>query len=91
MKRERELFTTLMQSPESAALRHIFRSERAASHIVDVPSDTPVRPIRKVGIIGAGTMGGGIAMSMINAGIPVTLKKGTLTEAALCFTPIRWA
>jgi 3-hydroxyacyl-CoA dehydrogenase len=73
MKRERELFSALMQSPESAALRHIFQSERAASHIVDVPGDTPVRAIRKVGIIGAGTMGGGIAMTMINAGIPVVL------------------
>jgi 3-hydroxyacyl-CoA dehydrogenase len=73
LKRERELFTKLMQSPESAALRHIFQAERAASRIEDVPGDTPVRDIRKVGIIGAGTMGGGIAMAMINAGIPVVL------------------
>ena len=73
LKRERELFAVLMQSPESAALRHIFQAERAASHILDVPSDTPVRPIRKVGVIGAGTMGGGISMSLINAGIPVVL------------------
>jgi 3-hydroxyacyl-CoA dehydrogenase len=73
LKRERELFNTLLASPESAALRHVFLSERAASHIVDVPGDTPTRPIAKVGIIGAGTMGGGIAMTMINAGIPVVL------------------
>jgi 3-hydroxyacyl-CoA dehydrogenase len=73
LKRERELFSMLLVSAESAALRHVFLSERAASHIVDVPSDTPTRPIRKVGIIGAGTMGGGIAMTMINAGIPVVL------------------
>src|ERR1700729_4137237 len=73
LKRERELFTTLMLSPESAALRHVFQAERAASHILDVPNDTPVRPIRKVGVIGAGTMGGGIAMSLINAGIEVVL------------------
>jgi 3-hydroxyacyl-CoA dehydrogenase len=73
IKRERELFTTLMLSPESAALRHVFQAERAASHILDVPSDTPTRPIRKVGIIGAGTMGGGISMTFINAGIPVVL------------------
>src|SRR5580698_9628082 len=73
IKRERELFTTLMLSPESAALRHVFQAERAASHILDVPNDTPTRPIRKVGIIGAGTMGGGISMSLINAGIPVVL------------------
>ncbi len=62
-----------MLSPESAALRHVFQAERAASHILDVPNDTPTRPIRKVGIIGAGTMGGGISMSLINAGIPVVL------------------
>ncbi|HEY2678361.1 MAG TPA: 3-hydroxyacyl-CoA dehydrogenase NAD-binding domain-containing protein [Steroidobacteraceae bacterium] len=73
MKRERELFSGLMLSPESAALRHLFQAERAASHILDVPSDTPTRPIRKVGVIGAGTMGGGISMSLINAGIPVVL------------------
>jgi 3-hydroxyacyl-CoA dehydrogenase len=73
MKRERELFNGLMLSPESAALRHLFQAERAASHILDVPSDTPTRPIRKVGVIGAGTMGGGISMSLINAGIPVVL------------------
>jgi 3-hydroxyacyl-CoA dehydrogenase len=73
IKRERELFAALMQSPESAALRHVFQAERAASHILDVPGDTPTRPIRKVGVIGAGTMGGGISMSLINAGIPVVL------------------
>lgn len=71
--RERELFTTLMLSPESAALRHLFQAERAASHILDVPADTPTRPIAKVGVIGAGTMGGGITMSLINAGIPVVM------------------
>jgi 3-hydroxyacyl-CoA dehydrogenase len=73
LKRERELFTTLMLSPESAALRHVFQAERAASHILDVPDDTPVRSIAKVGVIGAGTMGGGITMSLINAGLPVVL------------------
>jgi len=73
LKRERELFTTLMLSPESAALRHVFQAERAASHILDVPHDTPIRPIAKVGVVGAGTMGGGIAMTLINAGIPVVL------------------
>jgi 3-hydroxyacyl-CoA dehydrogenase len=73
LKRERELFAALMLSPESAALRHVFQAERAASHILDVPKDTPTRPVRKVGVIGAGTMGGGISMSLINAGIPVVL------------------
>ncbi|MGB6306325.1 MAG: 3-hydroxyacyl-CoA dehydrogenase NAD-binding domain-containing protein [Steroidobacteraceae bacterium] len=73
LKRERELFTGLMLSPESAALRHVFQAERAASHILGIPDDTPVRPIAKVGVIGAGTMGGGITMSLINAGLPVVL------------------
>jgi 3-hydroxyacyl-CoA dehydrogenase len=73
LKRERELFTTLMLSPESAALRHIFQAERAASHIIGVPDDTPVRSIARIGVIGAGTMGGGITMSAINAGLPVVL------------------
>src|ERR1700722_2025562 len=73
LKRERELFTTLMLSPESAALRHVFQAERAASKIQGVPDDTTVRPIAKVGVIGAGTMGGGITMSLINAGLPVVL------------------
>ena len=73
LKRERELFATLMLSPESAALRHVFQAERAASRIHGVPDDTPARPIRKVGVIGAGTMGGGITMSLINAGLPVVL------------------
>jgi 3-hydroxyacyl-CoA dehydrogenase len=73
LKRERELFATLMLSPESAALRHVFQAERAASHILDVPNDTPIRPIVKTGVVGAGTMGGGITMSLINAGLPVVL------------------
>jgi 3-hydroxyacyl-CoA dehydrogenase len=70
---ERETFLSLMNTPESRALRHIFAAERAAAKIADVPDDTPLRPIRKVGIIGAGTMGGGIAMSFANAGIPVVV------------------
>src|ERR1700722_4398800 len=73
LKRERELFTTLMLSPESAGLRHVFQAERAASHTLDVPDGTPTRPIAKVGVIGAGTMGGGITMSLINAGLPGVL------------------
>jgi 3-hydroxyacyl-CoA dehydrogenase len=81
IKRERELFTTLMLSPESMALRHVFQAERAASHILDVPSDTLTRAIRKVGVIGAGTMGGGISMTFINAGIPVVLLE--MTQEAL--------
>ncbi|MBY4866205.1 MULTISPECIES: 3-hydroxyacyl-CoA dehydrogenase NAD-binding domain-containing protein [Burkholderia] len=70
---ERDGFVALMMTPESRALRHAFFGERAASKIPDVPSDTPVREIRRVGVIGAGTMGGGIAMNFVNAGLPVTL------------------
>ncbi len=70
---ERRLFAMLMATPESQALRHDFFAERAASKIPDVPADTPARAIAKVGVIGAGTMGGGICMNFLNAGIPVTL------------------
>ncbi|MBK8738919.1 MAG: enoyl-CoA hydratase/isomerase family protein [Betaproteobacteria bacterium] len=73
LKKERELFLMLMQTPESRALRHAFFAERAASKIPDVPEDTPPRPVKSAAIIGAGTMGGGIAMNFANAGIPVTL------------------
>ena len=70
---ERELFVNLMWTPESRSLRHLCMAERAASKIADVPADTPVRAIQKVGVIGAGTMGGGISMNFLNAGIPVTI------------------
>ncbi|MDP3136550.1 MAG: 3-hydroxyacyl-CoA dehydrogenase NAD-binding domain-containing protein [Burkholderiaceae bacterium] len=70
---EREIFAQLMLTPESRALRHVFIAERAASRIPDVPEDTPKRPIGKLAIVGAGTMGGGIAMNFINVGIPVKL------------------
>ncbi len=73
MKLERELFLALMLTPESKALRHAFMAERATTKIPDVPADTPVREIRKVAVIGAGTMGGGIAMNFLNAGIPVVM------------------
>ena len=73
MRRERELFQALYLTPESTALRHGFFAERAASKIPDVPEGTPVRIIAKVGIIGAGTMGGGISMNFLNAGVPVTI------------------
>jgi 3-hydroxyacyl-CoA dehydrogenase len=73
MKRELEIFTGLMFTPESKALRHAFFAERAASKIPDVPADTPVREVKKVAVIGAGTMGGGIAMNFLNAGISVVM------------------
>src|SRR5216117_3583175 len=73
MAEERRIFTALMFTAESLALCHVFMAERAASKIPDVPEDTPKREIASVGVIGAGTMGGGITMNFLNAGIPVTL------------------
>jgi 3-hydroxyacyl-CoA dehydrogenase len=73
MATEREIFIALMATPESKALRHAFFGERAASKIPDVPEDTPQRAIKRVAVIGAGTMGGGISMNFLNAGIPVTV------------------
>ncbi|MEN9780043.1 MAG: hypothetical protein RL014_1191 [Pseudomonadota bacterium] len=70
---EREIFMNLMLTPECRALRHLFMAERAASKIADVPDDTPKREIAKVAVIGAGTMGGGISMNFLNAGIAVTI------------------
>jgi 3-hydroxyacyl-CoA dehydrogenase len=70
---ERACFMELVQTPESKALRHAFFGERAASKIPDVPEDTPTRTIRSAAVIGAGTMGGGIAMNFANAGIPVKI------------------
>src|SRR5207249_3273806 len=70
---ERESFLQLMQTPQSRALRHAFFGERAAAKIPDVPENTPRRKIEKMAVIGAGTMGGGITMNFLSAGIPVTL------------------
>jgi 3-hydroxyacyl-CoA dehydrogenase len=70
---EREIFTNLMWTPECKALRHLFVAERAASKIPDVPDDTPKRDIKSIAVIGAGTMGGGISMNFLNAGIPVKI------------------
>lgn len=73
MTYERESFLALMQTPESKALRHVFLAERAARKIPDVPDDTPQRTIRKIGVIGAGTMGAGISVNFLNAGFPVAI------------------
>ncbi len=70
---EREQFKKLVISNESLALRHLFFSERQAAKIADIPADTPLIEINKAAVIGAGTMGGGIAMNFANAGIPVTI------------------
>jgi 3-hydroxyacyl-CoA dehydrogenase len=73
IKRERELFVELLGSPESRAQRYFFFAEREAAKIPDVPADTPVKDVKKAAVIGAGTMGGGIAMNFANVGIPVTV------------------
>jgi 3-hydroxyacyl-CoA dehydrogenase len=73
LRYERQLFQQLLQTPESRALRHAFFAGRAAARIADVPDGTPVRKIDGVAIVGAGTMGGGIAMNFLSAGIPVAL------------------
>jgi 3-hydroxyacyl-CoA dehydrogenase len=71
--RESELFVQCMASKEARAQQHFFFAERAASHVKDYDKSTGVRNIQKVGIIGAGTMGGGIAMNFANVGIPVIM------------------
>jgi len=73
LRRERAAFFALMNTPESRAARHVFAAERAAGKLPDIPADTPLRPIARVGVIGAGTMGGGITMNFLNAGLPVVL------------------
>lgn len=73
IKLEQAGFMKLMMGTQSAAMRHIFFAERKAAKIDDVPEDTKLRPIAKVGVIGAGTMGGGISMNFLSAGVPVTI------------------
>ena len=77
MRLERDLFMQLMASPESRAQRHVFFAEREVAKIPGLPADTPTREIRTAGVVGAGTMGGGIAMCFVNAGIPVALIEST--------------
>jgi len=72
-KEERERFLKLVEGNESKAMRHMFFAERQTAKIPDVPEDTPTRPIKSAAVIGAGTMGGGIAMNFANAGIPVSM------------------
>jgi len=74
---ERKRFQALVEGNESKALRHMFFSERQTTKIPDVPDSTPVREIKTAAVIGAGTMGGGISMSFVNAGIPVTIIETT--------------
>ena len=77
LRNERELFVECQTSPEARAQQYFFFAERQAKKIPDVPKDTPVRKIEKVGVIGAGTMGGGISMNFLNRGVPVTILEAT--------------
>ena len=77
LRNERELFVECLKSPEAKAQQYFFFAEREARKIPDVPKDTPTREIQKVGVIGAGTMGGGISMNFLNRGIPVTIVETT--------------
>lgn len=80
-KREQALFRQLMAGEQSQSLRHVFFAERAAARIDDLPKDVTQRPVAKVGVVGAGTMGGGISMNFLSAGIPVTIVE--MTQEAL--------
>src|SRR5262249_17902171 len=73
LRLEQEIFHALLESPESKSLRHAFFGERAASKIPDVHADIKPRALHPLAVVGAGTMGGGISMNFLNAGIPVTL------------------
>ena len=75
VEKERELFMECMYSSHSVAQRHMFFAERACTKVPDVPSDTPLRNVTKVAVIGGGTMGGGIAMNFANAGLSVVVKE----------------
>ncbi|HXU66774.1 MAG TPA: 3-hydroxyacyl-CoA dehydrogenase NAD-binding domain-containing protein [Casimicrobiaceae bacterium] len=89
LRYERRLFLELLQTPESRALRHVFFAERAAAHIPGVPDSTPVRTIDRVAVIGAGTMGAGIATNFLTAGIPVALLESNADALARGVATIR--
>jgi 3-hydroxyacyl-CoA dehydrogenase len=75
VKRERELFEACLASSESRGQRHVFFGERTVARIPDLPKDTPVRKIERVAVVGAGTMGGGIAIACADAGLDVVVKE----------------
>jgi 3-hydroxyacyl-CoA dehydrogenase len=87
--RERELFIDCLFSDESSALIHAFFGEREVAKIPDLPKETPTRPIRSAAVVGAGPMGGGIAMVFANAGIPVSLKESDQAALDRGFATIR--
>jgi 3-hydroxyacyl-CoA dehydrogenase len=73
LKREREMFLALMETPQSKAARHLFFADREAARVPGIPAETPTRAVKSAAVLGAGTMGGGIAICFANAGIPVTI------------------
>lgn len=73
LTREREMFLALVETPQSKAARHLFFADREAARIPDIPADTPTPDVKSAAVLGAGTMGGGIAICFANAGIPVTV------------------
>jgi 3-hydroxyacyl-CoA dehydrogenase len=73
LAKERELFMGLITGDQSRAQRHVFFAEREVARVPDIPADTEILPVKKAGVVGAGTMGGGITMNFLNAGIPVTM------------------
>jgi 3-hydroxyacyl-CoA dehydrogenase len=77
LKKESELFNECLFSDQSKAFIHVFFGEREVAKVPGLPKDTPVIPIKKAAVVGAGTMGGGIAMNYANAGMPVILKEAT--------------
>jgi 3-hydroxyacyl-CoA dehydrogenase len=81
LQRERELFIELIGGDQSRAQRHVFFAEREVARVPDIPADIETLPVRKAGMVGAGTMGGGITMNFLNAGIPVTIVE--MSQAAL--------
>lgn len=85
LDQEQRLFMQALDSPQSQALRHLFFAEREAGKVPGIDTSLPLRPVLKVGVVGAGTMGGGIAMNFVNIGIPVVLleQKGEALERGL--------
>jgi len=73
LKREREMFLALVETPQSKAARHVFFADREAARVPDIAVDTPTREVKSAAVLGAGTMGGGIAICFANSGIPVTV------------------
>ena len=89
VRNERRIFDELVLTPESKALRHAFFGERAVAKVPDVPEDTPTLDVKRVAVVGAGTMGGGIAMAFANAGFPVTVLERDREALERGLAPVR--